>query len=89
MMSGAFVSRVDVKYVLCPGVVTSMHDGQRHFITAEGLAQLYGVPMEACLIHNPQEWWPQSYHRQAEDRQRGLIRLAPKYDGNYTLPKEL
>lgn len=38
------------RYLLCPGLVTSMKDGQRHHVSASQLAMLYGVSMADCLV---------------------------------------
>lgn len=75
-----------LKYVVCPGEVTSKADGQRHYIGPMQLMKLYGVDPRECEIYEPAPWWPRSFYRMAEEAQRGLIRLAPRYDGNYTLP---
>lgn len=74
------------KYVICPGTVTNKTDGQEHYIGPMRLMQLYGVDQRECEIYEPAMWWPQSYYRMAEERQRGLPRLGPRYDGDYTLP---
>lgn len=74
------------RYVLCPGWVTSKNDGDRHYITAEQLAQLYGVPMAECLVYAPQKWWPASLLRREQERCQELTRLEPRYDGDYRLP---
>lgn len=38
------------RYVLHPGPVESISDGQYHFIDASQLASLYGVPLDECYI---------------------------------------
>lgn len=72
-----------VRYVLCPGMVTSRYDGQDHYVSARQLARLYGVDMKLCVIFatNPGR-------SLSEDRSRypGLIFLGPRYNGDYTLP---
>ncbi len=75
-----------LKYVVCPGEVTSKTDGQRHYIGPMQLMKLYGVDPRECEIYEPAPWWPRAIYRMAEEAQQGLIRLAPRYDGNYTLP---
>lgn len=64
------------KYLVCPGYVISKNDGERHFIDANTLMRLYGVNPSLCIlespIHNMQFHGP-------------LIRLEPRYDGNYAL----
>lgn len=75
------------KYVLCPGHVISRNDGQRHYIGAHHLAVLYGVNPRECLIHDPTPQWTVSNFRNAEEEQKGLIRLHPRDDGDYRLPE--
>ena len=65
--------RPAIKYLLCPGPVYSIRDGQRHVISASRLAVLYGVDMRECTT-DPRGHSPD------------LIRLAPRADGRYTLP---
>lgn len=77
-----------IKYVLCPGYITSKTDGQRHYITAPQLMKLYGVRPKECVVHIPQDWWERSDYERAAKSHEGLIWLAPRYDGDYTLPKE-
>ena len=74
------------KYVVCPGKVTSKNDGQEHYIGPMQLMRLYGVDSRECEIYEPAPWWPQSYYQEAEKRQQGMIRLYPRYDGDYSLP---
>ena len=73
------------KYVICPGKVTSKTDGQRHYVGPMQLMRLYGVDPRECEIHEPASWWTASDYRMAEERQLGLPRLGPRYDGNYEL----
>jgi hypothetical protein len=73
------------KYVICPGMVTSKVDGQRHYVGPMKLMQLYGVDPSECEIYEPASWWVGSFYRMAEERQRRLPRLGPRYDGNYAL----
>jgi len=73
-------------YVLHPGMIQSMTDGQHHHVGAMALARLYGVSLSQCEIYEPAPWWPESYYRMAQERHKGMIVLAPRYDGNYSLP---
>ena len=73
------------KYVICPGMVESRTDGQRHYIGAMQLMKLYKVDPRVCEIYEPAQWWPASFYRYADERHAGLIRLGPRYDGNYEL----
>lgn len=65
-------------YVLAPGYVTSKTDGDRHYITAEMLQQLYNVDLDQCVKEprDKQDWLPPE----------NAIYLRPRYDGNYSLP---
>lgn len=74
------------RYALLPGMVRSRTDGQRHYVGPYALAQLYGVALRDCLIYKPEPWWPRSYHEQAEEWIRGLIKLTPRANGDYSLP---
>lgn len=71
---------IGIRYLLCPGSVISKNDGQTHYINAPELAKLYGVSLEECEIIDRNRWSPYRY--------LGLIRLEPRFDGNYTLPAE-
>lgn len=78
-----------IKYVLCPGWVTSIRDGDRHYIGAMKLARLYGVPYTACEIYEPAPYWPTSFYKWRHEKWASLVWLRPKPDGNYTLlPKD-
>lgn len=79
-----------VRYLLCPGLVTSRTDGDRHHITATQLAMLYCVPMSDCTVLPPVTRDPvvmSHRKRLLADAMNGkLIGLSPRYDGNYTNP---
>jgi hypothetical protein len=74
------------RYVLCPGYVISRTDGQRHFVGAEQLRRLYGVPARECVTY------PQGDGDEADIRRRiwrdppGAIQLMPRHNGDYRLP---
>ncbi len=72
---------VPVKYALYPGYIVSKTDGDRHFIGAARLADLYGVPMQECFVVRYGDVDPT--RRRAPP---GLIDLFPRYSGDYTLP---
>ena len=78
--------RPGVRYVLCPGMVTSQNDGQEHYIGPMALARLYGVRLDECEIYEPAPQWREFEFRRAQVRTLGLIRLTPRYDGDYSLP---
>lgn len=66
------------KYMLHPGWVTSKHDGDRHYINARRLADLYRVSLGQCLSACTPE---------GQANREPLIDLYPSYDGDYTLPE--
>lgn len=71
------------KYLVCPGFVISKRDGDRHWIDARRLIQLYQVDPEECLIKKDD----QTPNRFYQGRGRELIVLRPKYDGDYPIFK--
>lgn len=75
------------KYLLCPGYVTSRTDGDRHYITADQLARLYRVNPSDCEVRQDAEPWESpSLAAVRKQRHAGLIKLGPRYDGDYRLP---
>ncbi|MGR8931942.1 MAG: hypothetical protein ACU836_15015 [Gammaproteobacteria bacterium] len=70
------------KYVLCPGFIFSKNDGDRHYISARKLAELYHVSMNECVVKPDMDDPRYKGWRPPED----AIELNPKYNGNYTLP---
>ena len=76
------------KYALFPGHVTSKRDGDWHHVDARQLAWLYNVPPRECVVVretlNPREREILLEHI----KRQGLIELRPRYDGNYSIPKE-
>lgn len=77
------------RYLLCPGIVTSRTDGDRHYVGAAELARLYGVPKANCLVL-PHWSTMNHFHRASllERAARGeLIALRPRADGDYRLPE--
>jgi hypothetical protein len=69
-------------YLLCPGGVTSKNDGQRHYIDGPQLGRLYGVSLRDCVILDRRRSQIMS-----DLEYEGLTRLAPRFDGNYSLPQ--
>jgi hypothetical protein len=61
------------RYVLHPGPVTCIKNGQCHFISASMLARLYGVEMRDCIVFDPDP------HNRTEDY-TDCIHLHPEYD---------
>jgi hypothetical protein len=68
------------KYVVVPGYVYS-RDGDRHFVNADQLQQLYGVNSSECLVE------PSGDRARGYTRPEGAIVLHPKSNGDYSLPK--
>ncbi len=66
------------KYLVIPGWVKSKTDGDRHYITARELMQLYKVPPNECVVFDIR--FPDKMYYE------GLIELKPSYNGDYTLP---
>ncbi len=74
------------RYLLCPGLVRSRTDGDRHYVSARQLAHLYGVSMDECLVlPNDNEWASRMKSRYLLAR-TDLIHLMPRSNGDYTLP---
>jgi len=71
---------MEKKYILHPGYIHSINDGDRHYISAPKLAELYNVSLEECYIIHPNE-------KVGIGSLTGkkLIDLYPRRDGNYKL----
>ena len=66
------------KYLLYPGKVYSQNDGDVHNISGYQLAKLYNVNLsECCMADSIAARKGQLEH---------LIKLKPRFDGDYTLP---
>ena len=63
------------KYLLMPGIIKSVNDGDHHFITRLQLLGLYGVHERECIIYEPGKIHPNVYAK--------LIKLYPREDGKY------
>ncbi len=67
------------KYLVCPGEVKSLSDGDIHYISSQQLIELYRVnPLECKIVTSP-------------DSARGIILedfivLRPNTAGDYSLP---
>jgi hypothetical protein len=73
---------MDKKYALYPGYVISQYDGDRHFISASQLAELYGVNFNECVIVDKSR--PESMVMRGHTSD--LIPLFPRMDGKYKKP---
>jgi hypothetical protein len=69
------------KYALYPDYIISKTDGEKHYITAKDLARLYGVKMSECII-------VETLDDILSTRDKDLIALYPRYDGDYILPEK-
>ena len=70
---------MEKKYICYGDYIFSKSDSDRHYISAKRVAELYKV--------NPQECFFVEIHKDKPglDRRNNLIRLFPKYNGDYTL----
>lgn len=75
-----------VKYIIVPGWITSTTDGQRHYISAYKLIDLYKVKESECVIAGPTDnvLSQRRITRLLEEHQDAII-LAPRNDGRYIL----
>lgn len=64
---------------ITPGYVRSRNDGQRYFISAVMLANLYKVPLHFCKVIEPGEQLP--------DLHENDVVLAPSERGDYRVPE--
>lgn len=67
------------KYLVFPGMVRAQ-DGDRHYIGARQLMDLYGVPIEECIVIRRDD-----YERLGIKKEEYIL-LYPREDGNYALP---
>jgi hypothetical protein len=75
----------ELKFLVCPGWVTSKNDGDRHWITAHQLMQLYMVRPEQCLIQGEAAELHIIGRRFDTEH---LIPLRPSYHGHYPVFQE-
>ena len=66
-----------MKYILYPGEVYSVNDGQVHYVTGNQLMKLYGVSPKDCILYH-------DYMKFTND----MIPLYPRSDGNYEIPQK-
>lgn len=70
--------RKSPRYIVHPGKVVSMKDGDIHNVSAQRLMQLYRVNPRDCITAD------QALHGYEYNGRE--IHLFPRYDGNYKLP---
>jgi hypothetical protein len=68
-------------YLVIGGWVNSKTDGDRHYINAKRLVELYGVDIKDCILRESDR---QPYPR-ADELRIGYTRLEPSYNGDYGL----
>jgi len=76
-----------IKYLVIPDWVVSKTDGQFHYINADKLIKLYNVDRRECKIigESKPECRSRIYESRLLDQYKDLIKLAPRYDGNYKI----
>lgn len=71
-----------VKYLVCPGYVSSVNDKDEHYISAMRLIKLYGVhPRECVVLTDNMRGYSQEFLN-------SLYALYPRRNGNYTIPSK-
>lgn len=78
------MTTVNKKYIVYPGTVKSTSDGQRHYLNAARLIDLYRVNPAECIIAKANDTWYRGYD---PEYLKSLTKLYPREDGNYTLPE--
>lgn len=71
---------MEIKYLVCPGLVRSMSDNEMHYVNSGQLMSLYKVDPRECKIVNS----PESAAGVDWDK---YIILRPNTRGDYSLPK--
>lgn len=72
-----------IRYLLDPGHIISANDRDRHYINASTLCKLYGVKRAECIDLS---CLMDGERRQIVLECPDLPILAPRYDGDYSLP---
>lgn len=75
--------RVEKNFIVVPGPVNSKFDGDRHYISATRLMDLYRVKREECVVIE------NSRNAYLYGRYEGCLILEPRYHGDYDLPDVL
>lgn len=70
------------KYLVIGGYVTSKHDSQEHYISANRLCELYNINPNECFLR---EHPAKGFHCEIHGIPRDIITLRPRYYGNYSL----
>lgn len=72
------------KYLVIGGYVRSKNDGQKHYIPAHRLVDLYNVSPSECILTDSKDMDRALCGIHPNDRSK-LIRLFPRYDGDYRI----
>jgi len=67
-----------IKYITYPDYVRSKYDGDVHYISHVNLVELYRVNYNECVC---------SSAFNTGNYSKGLIKLKPKYNGDYIIDK--
>ena len=65
------------RFLITPGHVRSSRDGQRHYIDAYELMQLYGLDSAQCIVFDPRQ------HRLTDPVIKTMVWLGPRVGGDY------
>lgn len=78
--------RMQPRFALHPGPVTSQNDGDEQYVTVGQLAKLYQLAFNEYIVWRPHLNYPgvDAYNRPYED----FIHLYPRHDGQYGRPEE-
>lgn len=78
------------KYLVAGGYVISQSDGDRHYVSARRLMDLYRVRPGDCKSIETDQGRYRTPFTEIEKwaKEEGLVILQPRYDGDYSLPRE-
>lgn len=72
-------------YVLVPGYVFSATDDDRHYITWQQLQKLYGLQRGQFSVKRGSGRQP--YYDPPLPEGKEVVRLTPRFNGDYSLPE--
>ena len=73
------------KYICYGGEVISRHDGDRHYIDPQRIADLYHVPSEECIFVRDMT---DERHTLSGLDMAEYIHLYPDFNGKYEVPEK-
>ena len=71
------------RYIIAPGNVKSVSDGDIHYISADKLIQLYNVNPLECVVYEPARH--KTLKGYTQEQLDGMQWLSPSMNGNYNL----